>query len=314
MNAKSASALEREAEAKRAKVAETAERLRDKMTPGQIIDELTGYLRDSDGSIALHNLKTQIRDNPLPLAMIGTGLAWLFLGGGPTSHELRRTASDASRHTGETSSGGIRSGGSDGLEMGTAGVQRAAGAASSASETAGSAMSTASDAIASAASKASDAAAATAHRVGEAASDAQRRTVESAHHVSEQAQSAAADLQRTLTDLHRQEPLIIGALGVAVGAAIGAMLPRTEFEDKYVGPYRDQLRQSAEETVQDAVEDAKSVASETYEAAKAEADRQGLTPKGESLAEKVKEVGRTAARTAESSAKKKGASESPSSS
>lgn len=315
MNAKSAAALEREAEAKRAKVAETAESLRGKMTPGQMIDELTGYLRDSDGSIALDNLRTQVRDNPLPLAMIGTGMAWLFLGGGPTSSDLRKAASDATQHGSDNSATREAWGvGSGGVDTGTVGG-RGKGLASSATDTVGDTVTAASDAVSAAASKASHAASATAHRVGDAASEARRRTAESAHHVSEQAQHAADNLQKTLGDLYRQEPLIMGALGVAVGAAIGAMLPRTELEDKHVGPYREQLRERAEETVQEAVEEAKAVATETYEAAKTEADRQGLSPKADKpLAEKAKKVGETAARTAESSVREKWSSKSPSSS
>ena len=75
MSDQSAASLEREANAVRTQVADTAEKLRDKMTPGQMIDEVADYFRNSDGSLALGNLKTQVRDNPLPLALVGAGLA-----------------------------------------------------------------------------------------------------------------------------------------------------------------------------------------------------------------------------------------------
>ena len=42
MNDKSAAELERDADIARAKVADTAESIRSKMTPGQLIDEFTG--------------------------------------------------------------------------------------------------------------------------------------------------------------------------------------------------------------------------------------------------------------------------------
>ena len=80
MTDKSASELEREAERARAQVADTAESIRDKMSPGQLMDEFTGYFSGGDGSVALRNLGSQVRDNPLPIVLVGAGLAWLMLG------------------------------------------------------------------------------------------------------------------------------------------------------------------------------------------------------------------------------------------
>lgn len=53
--------LEREAENTRARIADTAESLRAKMTPGQMFDEMSSAFRGGDASIALDNLKNQIR-------------------------------------------------------------------------------------------------------------------------------------------------------------------------------------------------------------------------------------------------------------
>ena len=81
MNDKSAAELEVDAQAARARVAETADSIRSRMSPGQLIDEFTGLFTGGDGATALNNLKGQIRDNPLPMALVGTGLAWLMMGG-----------------------------------------------------------------------------------------------------------------------------------------------------------------------------------------------------------------------------------------
>uniref|UniRef100_UPI002898C8CD DUF3618 domain-containing protein n=1 Tax=Tianweitania sp. TaxID=2021634 RepID=UPI002898C8CD len=78
----STSSLEREAEETRARIADTAETLRAKMTPGQMVDEFTSIFRGGDTQTALVNLKNQVRDNPLPLALVGAGLAWLAIGKG----------------------------------------------------------------------------------------------------------------------------------------------------------------------------------------------------------------------------------------
>jgi len=79
---RSASDIEREVEATRASVEETVEALKDKMTLGQMVDEAAGYFRSSGGSEAFSNLGAQMRNNPLPLALVGVGLAWLMSGRG----------------------------------------------------------------------------------------------------------------------------------------------------------------------------------------------------------------------------------------
>ena len=86
MSDQSTAELEREADIARAKVSETAELIKAKMTPGQLIDDFTSVFSGGDGSAALQNLKVQIRDNPLPLALVGAGLAWLMLGQGTSSN------------------------------------------------------------------------------------------------------------------------------------------------------------------------------------------------------------------------------------
>src|SRR5690606_30659196 len=56
--------------------------LRDKISPGQLMDEALGYFKDGDAQRFLGNFKHQIRDNPLALALIGSGVAWLMAGSG----------------------------------------------------------------------------------------------------------------------------------------------------------------------------------------------------------------------------------------
>jgi len=80
MTAKSAAELERDAEAARAEVVSTADSIRDKMSPGQLIDEFAGMFSGADGKGALSNLKNQVRDNPLAISLVGAGLAWLMFG------------------------------------------------------------------------------------------------------------------------------------------------------------------------------------------------------------------------------------------
>jgi hypothetical protein len=77
---RSASEIEREVEATRASVEETVEALKEKMTLGQMVDEAAGYFRTSGGPQIFSNLGNQVRENPLPLALVGFGLVWLMSG------------------------------------------------------------------------------------------------------------------------------------------------------------------------------------------------------------------------------------------
>jgi uncharacterized protein DUF3618 len=77
---RSASEIEREVEATRASVEETVEALKEKMTLGQMVDEAAGYFRTGGGPQIFSNLGHQVRENPLPLALVGLGLVWLMSG------------------------------------------------------------------------------------------------------------------------------------------------------------------------------------------------------------------------------------------
>src|SRR5918997_3933858 len=79
---KSASTLEREAEQTRSNISATLEELRDRMTPGQVVDQFVDYARETGGADFMRTLGNQVRANPLPVTLIGAGIAWLMFSGG----------------------------------------------------------------------------------------------------------------------------------------------------------------------------------------------------------------------------------------
>jgi ElaB/YqjD/DUF883 family membrane-anchored ribosome-binding protein len=79
---KSSAQLEREAEQTRSQLAATLDELRSRITPGQLVDQTLDFARDSNIGELVRNLGRDARDNPLPLALIGTGLAWLMMTNG----------------------------------------------------------------------------------------------------------------------------------------------------------------------------------------------------------------------------------------
>lgn len=52
-------------------------------------------------------------------------------------------------------------------------------------------------------------------------------------------------LSRGIDMILEDQPLIVGALALAIGAALGSALPRTEVEDELLGPGAGRLKQSA---------------------------------------------------------------------
>lgn len=345
MNEKSAAELEREAEAVRARVADTAESLRNKMTPGQMIDEFTGMVSGGDTGAAFRNMKNQVRDNPLPLALVGVGLAWLMLGSGPSASRIRSATSSrfgsrsdfhddewneeewddeawddevaasnfgpasdvygSSRDRSARQSSGDGSGNGHGESL----MGKVSGAASSAMSAAGDAISGARDTLSDAGHRAGRTAGHMGSGVGGLGRKAGRYGKSMGRGIYSGSKSigrAGRRVSHTTGDMVEREPLWLAAFGLAAGAAIGALIPRTSYEDEYLGEYGRQLRHSGEDLLERGVDEVKDVASEAYQAAKDEADRQGLSPTGEnSLADKVASVARAAAGTTEEAVREK---------
>src|ERR1700756_1871431 len=86
----SSAQLEREAEATRGQVAGTLNELRERITPGQLMDQAVDYAKTSGGGDFVRNLGRQMADNPLPVCLIGAGMAWLMLANGSRSATAAR--------------------------------------------------------------------------------------------------------------------------------------------------------------------------------------------------------------------------------
>jgi hypothetical protein len=297
---KSAAELELEAEAARARVANTAETLRSKMTPGQLIDEMTDIFSSGDGSAALNNLKAQVRDNPLPLTLVGAGLAWLMLGqGSSSSRDSGARYGTGEYDTREGWDGDYPSSDADLGDYGSAGRNGGEGSIT--------------DKVTGAASSAMEMASEAAGSVGQTFGGARDSVIGSAHGLAGSARSFAersrglgSHARHAAEDIFEREPLVLAALGLTLGTAIGAMLPHTRLEDETLGKYGRKLRDAGEDLYEKGMEEARDVAAEAYDAVKEAADQQGLTGVGEApLAERAGEVFKSAAKRTEESVRDK---------
>lgn len=279
--------MERRVEATRAEVDRTAEALREKASPSALMDEVVRTFREKGGSDMLSNLGTQVKDNPLPLAMIGAGMAWLMLGSNSSSGSST-TATRRGSYDGPDGYPPTGLYGADGANTGYAGDYSQGGSDTGLKD--GGLKDKAADALGSAKSKVSGAA----HSVADTASSAKDGLSSAAHGAADRASGAVSQATDAFRGVAQQEPFVIGALGLALGAAIGAALPSTEFEDRHLGQFRDKALDKGKEAVQQA----KEVAGAAVDSARSEADRQGVADETRSFVEKAEQVLRAGVDTA----------------
>lgn len=252
---KTAADVEREVEASRTDLNRTVEALKDKMTPGQLFDEAAQAMGGA-GQQVLSKLVDQIKENPMPLAVMGLGLAWLMSTSGKKQGDRdydryssggRYRGYDEHRSFTQSDDGnGIR----DRLhDMG----EKASGAVSDAK-----------DRLTDLGASAKERGRQAVHGMGDAVGNAADR----AYAYGDQA-------KRTVSNIFESEPLIIGAVGLVVGAAIGASLPSTSVEDRAVGPLRDKVLDKGKELAHDGVQQASEVAQAVYSTAKDEIQKSG---------------------------------------
>lgn len=91
--------LEHRAEVTRAKIADSLTELRDRLTPGQMVDQALDYARDGRLGEFFQNLGRQAVNNPVPVLLVGVGVAWLAMSANRRPRPFRRSdfASGAAR-------------------------------------------------------------------------------------------------------------------------------------------------------------------------------------------------------------------------
>jgi hypothetical protein len=305
-------------------VSATIDALQSKASIGNIVDEVMKVVRDNGGDMG-RNLGRTVRDNPLPALLTGVGLAWLMAGGGrrpgyrwdderderfyerrpvPVGDSLsgsERYDAGAAMDAGDASTSGgygnpqpgMFDDGSDQAAPGFG--ERAGGAFSAAgsrmSEAAGHVGARASE-MAHAAGDAISGAGRTARRAGGAASHGLSRAGRSASHL-------GSDARETFDVLIEEQPLVLGALALAVGAAIGGALPGSRAEDRMFGARSEHakatLRRVASEEGRKLKATAGAVASEAAAIVdETSAEVAGRLPEGRTMAdtaaERVKEA------------------------
>ena len=200
--------LEREIDLKRAEISGTVAALENKLSPGELFERALGFARGNGREFA-DNLGASVKANPVPMMLTAVGLMWMMANQGRGSAVAYHADSSASLY-GESTHGG-----NGGLRA-----------------KAGELKARASDSVGHARERAS----ATTHRAGEAV-----------HRASDAVRHRAGDARQGFDALMREQPLAIGAMGIALGAMLGAMLPSTRREDELLGSTSDKAKEKARE-------------------------------------------------------------------
>lgn len=111
---KSAAELERELADQRNRIEARIGEIKDRLSPGQLLDEALSYTKHGGAHFA-SNLGNQVAANPLPAALVGVGLAWLISStasgnGHNAGHTSKHSDFDGDEHYpyARVTSGGLR--------------------------------------------------------------------------------------------------------------------------------------------------------------------------------------------------------------
>ena len=267
--AKSSADVEREVEATRGQIDRTVEALKDKMQPKELFDEATRIMGGTSNKL-LTTVVEQAKENPIPVALVGAGIAWLAL-------------SQARKHKGyDPYSGQGYYETYEGYDEGEGLKGKIRSKAREAVQAAKSGLSTAKEKVSGAVDTAR-------HSTSGGVDQAKTR----ASGVLGGVQSRAGDLGQRAQVRYREtldaEPLILGAIGLAVGMAIGASIPSTRTENRLIGPHRDKLVGRGRDLAKNSLHEARTVAQRAYGQVKEELHRQtGPDGDGSTLKDKAK--------------------------
>lgn len=287
-----------EIEATRARMSDTLDELGTRLNPTVVKERIKDGIREATiGRVedmarktadrlndSRHTVLEKVRENPLPAAMVGIGLAWLYFGGDRSSdsqhgsHQMyrgdvrdpawkredarRRNFGDLEAEFDEQGSidrtrdrvaamtDTMREGASD---MAETVRNKASDFANSAQETAGRAR----------------------DKMEETAEHVREKAVHGAEVVRERTRALADNVSdvsrrqaRRVEDAYFENPFALGAMTLAAGVAVGLSIPRSDIEVDLIGERRDQLVDSAKDAARETTEKVQHVAEQVLDEGK----------------------------------------------
>lgn len=219
-----------------------------RFSTGALLDQAIQYIRGGPGEY-VDNLGRALKENPIPATMVGIGLTWLMSSSRPYHQEPGKSA--AVRERAEKAKGRLHETASRIHEK-----------ASHVSHSVGEKIHGFEEKLHGGREKL--------HDTREGIHEKREEWAATAHHVGDRAKSG---LNRA-NQLYHDQPLVLGAIGIALGAVLGAALPSTRKEDELLGPERDRILAQAKDTGRRQMEKGRVVAERAFDAAREETERQ----------------------------------------
>lgn len=286
----SSAKIEREIEEDRRRIEERIDAIQQRMSPGQIVDEVLTYAKSSGGGEYVANFGSAVKNNPIPLALMGVSLAWLMAGPKTgTSAYLHSARTEETEYPLATVQGPIRRTGpvqSDGASryshFADGAGQRFKALTDETGRRAGNFMDESGRTFRGFADASGQQINDIRDEAGRLFDDASgwisktwRQMTEqvsgSASWMRDQASSAgrgslnlSSQLNDSILKHFQDQPLIGGALAFAVGAAIGAALPHTQQEDEALGAAADDVKNRLSDQASKTFDKAESLATDVY--------------------------------------------------
>jgi len=285
----------------RSRMSDTLDQLGERLNPHRLGEQVKDSIRDATVGRVSHmarQAKDQVmsmerslvrtaRENPVPAAMIGIGLAWIILnnrrrGSSPTNG-YSTTASQLTDYDEDAPNYGtqyetLESEEESGIKRGLHRVR------DQAAELGG----TIKEKVAAVGERTSDMASKVGERTSEIASKVGERTSQFASKVGQGTKRMATAVAegskrqaKRVEETFYENPLAIGALALAAGLAVGLSVPRTETESRLMGDASERLTDKARDVVRDTKDKVQHVAERVIEEGKRTANdamrEQGLT-------------------------------------
>lgn len=210
--------IERDIERTRLSLGHTIDEIENRLSPGQLLDQVVGAARRHGGDFAT-NLGRSAENHPMPLLLTAVGIAWMMASANRPPPPPRAR----SGHAGAGISGKA-SHAKDRVQHGMDSAKSAAGA------------------------------------VGDRASRASHAVGDTMSHASERVRYQGQRMRDGFSHLMDEQPLLVGAMGIALGAALGALLPRSAAEDRLMGEARDSAARSLKDRASEAYDEVRQTA------------------------------------------------------
>lgn len=279
-NGKSSNEIVREVESSRENLLKHVDQLQGQFEPEQLFNTAKAAFLNSDGAEFSRNMGRSLRDNPLPVALIGAGIAWLIAGqGGPSSKSLRDgtrrgldrfRSNDHDDHQPDLAPRHIPSSDQPLASHDVTGRKIEQPEFTDVDENEPGRLSKARERIGEAGSRAGESVRNSLHNAGSAVSSGvgQGR---------QQASEWANTANQGVRNAYRSNPVVLGLAVAAAAALAGSLLPNTRRENELLGETADGLKQQGRELADQAVKKTSHIAETALQTAQEEAEDRGYS-------------------------------------